>query len=396
MDPATITAWIGVAVAAGAALGGAIKFFFWAWDQTQLRRQHDGHGPVPAITLHFSIKPSGACWWSMGKNGSEAVMQVVGSVFATNVTNIPIRSLQTEVRYGLFGRRRTVGTSFIANGGPSRTYGLYDIPPGETRDLHFDFWIFPPVVGLTEPFRPKKLIVFDQFGHAHKLRGIEFTTSYRPPEHLTKPASEQTYTLTDPVEKEVAAVLKAEQARFKMAGRDRGALGSIHIRYEGRDIQQLGGDSWTPGSTKNQVIVQDPERAELRSDNLDALHALFSRLDHSGRTSLTRALTLRLDAARGYSDVAYFVIAALLKFGDFPAGLQAASALPVNDDKSWGLSNVLALLNGLLRYKHDMISGEMLDEIERFVHSSTEHSFMISEKVAAVRAFRLSAGRLGP
>jgi hypothetical protein len=56
-----------------------------------------------------------------------------------------------------------------------------------------------------------------------------------------------------------------------MCARITGGLGSVHIVYQGRAFTGVDGDSWTPDSPVNQLIVADPEAAALRSDNLVAL-----------------------------------------------------------------------------------------------------------------------------
>jgi hypothetical protein len=48
------------------------------------------------------------------------------------------------------------------------------------------------------------------------------------------------------------------------------------------------------------------------------------------------------------------------------------------------------LLNGLLNYRHPDFTPEVIDRIESFTRQlKTEHTFRISEKVAAIRAYRL-------
>ncbi|MDP2999431.1 MAG: hypothetical protein Q8N47_18225, partial [Bryobacterales bacterium] len=78
------------------------------------------------------------------------------------------------------------------------------------------------------------------------------------------------------------------------------------------------------------------------------------------------------------------------KVDHFGEALQKAKRdLPLTDNKLWGLSNVLMLINGLLRYRHPDFTGEMLDDIERMIHGLDEHSFLIPAKLAAIRASRL-------
>ncbi|SRR6266436_2576666 len=81
---------------------------------------------------------------------------------------------------------------------------------------------------------------------------------------------------------------------------------------------------------------------------------------------------------------------ALWKIGRLREALGKAKAdLPQGEIKVFGLSNVLMLLNGLLRYRHPDFTDEMLDDIERFLVGLKEHPFQIPEKLAAIRTARL-------
>jgi len=63
--------------------------------------------------------------------------------------------------------------------------------------------------------------------------------------------------------------------------------------------------------------------------------------------------------------------------------------LPADERKVFGLSNVLMLLNGLLKYRHLDSTNDMLDEIERMIHGLDEHPFLIPARIAPIRASRL-------
>ena len=71
---------------------------------------------------------------------------------------------------------------------------------------------------------------------------------------------------------------------------------------------------------------------------------------------------------------------------------KAREDLPTGENRVFGLSNVLMLLNGMLRYRHLDFSDGDLDEIERTIHGLDEHPFLIPIKISAIRASRL-AGR---
>ena len=97
-----------------------------------------------------------------------------------------------------------------------------------------------------------------------------------------------------------------------------------------------------------------------------------------------------MDADRGYLAVSYFIVATLWSVGSFDEALEKARRdLPENETRVFGLSNVLMLLNGLLKYQYPDFSNHMLDEIERLTHGLKEHPFLIPAKLAAIRASRL-------
>ena len=390
MDPTTIGTWVGVLVAVGGIIGGSVKFFFWVIDERQKRKMHPGFS-VPRRTLQIATKMEGNCWWSMGKRGDEPTMQVVGSVFISNVAPVPVRIPQIELRYGFLGRKRVNGMVMVPRSKEDNLHGFYDIPPNETRNAPFDFWVYPPVVKAGEPFKAHSVIFSDQFGNKHRVKGVIFTVL--PTGGPARPGQpeEFPYEMADPIEKEVVSVLKAEIGRFGQCGRRVGGLGSVHISYQGRTFTGVGGDSWTPDSPMNQLIAADPEAAELRSDNLDALLGFYRGLTTDDeRARFVAALLDRLDGKRGYLDVSYFIVCVLFKVDHFGEALQKAKRdLPLADNKLWGLSNVLMMINGLLRYRHPDFTGEMLDDIERMTHGLDEHPFLIPAKLAAIRASRL-------
>jgi hypothetical protein len=184
-------------------------------------------------------------------------------------------------------------------------YGLFDIPPGKTRDLSFSFWLRPPVAAQPEAFTAHSVVLTNQFGKRHTLRRVRF----RPiPITLT--------------------LLPQEPEEFPYM------------------ITAPGGDSWTPNSPANQFIVADPTAATLKSDNLDSLVGFYTSLtDDDQRTRFVNALLHRLHEKRGYLSVSYFIVCVLWRVGPLAAALQKAKRdLPAGETRVFGLSNVLMLL----------------------------------------------------
>ncbi len=232
--------------------------------------------------------------------------------------------------------------------------------------------------------------VTDDEGHEQRIT-ITMRVLPEPQLGVAKSTLEVVSSIPDPIEREVAAVLQAELGRYDKCGRRVGGLGSVHLVIIGRELIGVGPDSWNPNSPRNQSISDNPDVAELRSDNLEALMAFHTRLTLPGEQDRFRlALLSRIGEHKGYLRVSYFIVCALWKVGELSAALQIVKAeLPRDEIKVFGLSNVLMVLNGLLRYRHPDFSNSMLDEIEMFVHDLNEHPFQIPEKIAAIRAFRL-------
>jgi hypothetical protein len=210
-----------------------------------------------------------------------------------------------------------------------------------------------------------------------------------PPATPARPPLEMVSSITDPAEKEVAAVLQAELSRYEKCGRRVGGLGSVHLAIDGREMTGVGTDSWNPNSPKNQSISDNPDACDLRSDNLEALMAFYDRLSPAEKERFAAALLARIDG-KAYLPVSYFIVLVLLKIGRLKEALERAkSNLPQGEISVFGLSNALMLLNGMLRYRHPDFTNEMLDEIEKFLDGLNEHSFQIPEKLAAIRTARL-------
>jgi hypothetical protein len=173
MPVLTIAAWIAVLVAFVGAGTGAVMFLFWAYDQRHKRKPHQGFS-APDKTLQIVAKPREEYWWRLGKRSGDPTMQIVGTIVATNVSPVPVRVTHAELRHGLYGRKRISGTAMVSGLMPEKIYGAFDIQPDESRDLTFDFWVYPPVRDSWESFTPHSLAFIDQFGNKHTVKRITF------------------------------------------------------------------------------------------------------------------------------------------------------------------------------------------------------------------------------
>ena len=335
------------------------------------------------------------CHWSVAKQADESlVTQIVEDFAVKNQSSMPIglmraRVIKPTIRGEVLHDMITVreqrghmhGTAYTSD---------YRIAPGTS---------LPARAMVMIRGTPRKdegdalTVVFgisDEDGNEQRVSVVCRGMRKPKPGDLPKPV-EALHTIVDPIEKDVASVLQTELSRYELNDRQAGGLGSVHIIMAGAEIKQLGGDMRIMQATGNQEIVSEPGTAEIKSDNLDALLTLYSRLTSDDeRERFSNALLNRLQDDKGYARVAYLIVLLLWKIGLLVEALEAAMfGLPEDDRKNFGLSNTLMMFNGLLRYRHPDFTAEMLDTIERFVQGSQEHSFRIPQKIAAIRAQRL-------
>ena len=148
-----------------------------------------------------------------------------------------------------------------------------------------------------------------------------------------------------------------------------------------------------------------PVRLEWSTASVGSSHAPTDAVDHSAPSAIRPESTyisgkvVQTNGAtsdKGYLGVSYFIVAVLWRIGLLNEAMQKArKSLPTGEQRVFGLSNILMLLNGLLNYRHSEFSPGDLDNIERFIHGLDEHPFRVPEKLAAIRAARLSAGPEG-
>lgn len=235
---------------------------------------------------------------------------------------------------------------------------------------------------------PATLDLIDLEGRKQRVKVV--CKGMTPPNAVDAPKlADPLHAIADPIEKDVAAVLQDEITRYEKNGRQRGGLGSFYYVHEGNQVQ-IPSDSWTLHSHKNQEIAVGDDLPQIGSDNLDALMVVYQRLvDNDEQQRFVAALTSRLQEDRGYTAVAYLIVIALWRVGLLAEALEAATfGLPEDDMVHFGMSNVVILLNAMLRFQHPLFMNDELDVMERFVDEAPEHRARIPQKIAAIRAHR--------
>jgi hypothetical protein len=345
-------------------------------------------------TFHLSAAGIHNHWGTAKQTDDSVTTQISARFLVKNLTDAPLglvmpRLIKPKINGQVIRAFIAVRPAGDSNYGTTAIDG-YRIPPGGIAPASVEITIR----GVSGHDPAKTLHVAlgirDDEGNEQRVKVALKGTTQEPADRPALP-TERGFSITDPVEKEIVAVLQSEVGRYDKHGRERCGFGSLHIESAGRSITGFGNDVWSPDSPRNQLLAGNPENIQLHSDNLASLLHLYQGLStEAERKKFVATLLARLDPGKGYLRVAYFIVCALWKTGHLTEALEKARSLPENEMKVFGLSNVLFMINGLLRYRYPDFTPQMLDQIESFVHDlKSEHTFAISEKIAAIRAARL-------
>jgi hypothetical protein len=342
--------------------------------------------------FHVTAEPQQSFWSSAKQADGSIVTQVVASLVVKNRTAEPlglvhVRLVKPKIRGEIVHEDVSV-RAVDRNIYGTAAHSGHLIPPKMSLPASASVMIRGLPWWKPENEVRVKIAMGDDEGYEQivvfKMRVIS-----TPPATRARPPIEMVSSLSNPVEREVATVLQAELLRYEKCGRRVGGLGSVHLSVDGREMTGVGTDSWNPNSSKNQSICGNPDTCDLRSDNLEALLAFYERLSPVEKERCASALLTRIEG-KAYLPVSYFIVLVLWRIGRLKEALEKAkSNLPQGEISVFGLSNVLMLLNGLLRYRHRDFTNEMVDDVERFLDGLNEYAFQIPEKLAAIRTARL-------
>jgi len=342
--------------------------------------------------FHVTAEPQQSFWSSSKQADGSIVTQVVARLVVKNRTDEPLGLAHVRlVKPRIPGEM--VHEDVVVRAVDRNIYGTaahsgHLIPPKMSLPASASVMIRGVPWRKPENEVRVKLAISDDEGY-EQVVAFKMRVMSAPRPTPARPALEMVSSLSNPVEREVVTVLQAELSRYEKCGRRVGGLGSVRLSIDGREMTGVGTDSWNPNSATNQSISDNSETCELRSDNLEALLAFYERVSPAEKEQVVSALVTRIDG-KAYLPVSYFMVLVLWRIGHLKEALEKARTnLPQGEIGVFGLSNVLMLLNGLLRYRHPDFTNEMLDEIERFLDGLNEHSFQIPEKLAAIRTARL-------
>jgi hypothetical protein len=360
--------------------GWGQKIFRKFWNFITHYRPHIPRETVRVVPQKRSI------WWGRGSVKGKPAMQISGHWYATNIISDPVLLLYTYIE-----NPHTEG-HILTRHPEQNIYGTYPILPGRTTEISTGFWIEPPICNEGKNLKVSVILV-DQFGNKHKLKNVIFKgpTQKEPEKKETKEIKryiESMQMITDPIEKNVVAVLKSEVFRYQECGRRVGGLGSIQTIYQGQTMKGVGTEWREADSPKNQSIVLTPEKTLIGSDNCAALLNLYYQLCDKEKERFVEILLKRLSRNTEYAPIGYLILLVCFRIGRLPDILKIAKR-DLQNDGAFGFSDLLRLLDGLLRFEHPSFPTDLLDEIDRFLEGIDEHTFSIQERLVAIRTSRL-------
>jgi len=384
IDWTSIWTWLGITslpvlIAFLLNLGKILSWLrnLWRWFLKKLTRYRP---KTPKETMRLVVRPH-QCRWSMGSSGGEPAMQVVFCCHLTNITDQAIKVCGARIR------KPKVNGHVMVRHSSQDLYGGYPVSPKYTTEAVADFWIKPPIRKAGEPLI-LDLEFIDQFNNIHRVKKVSFH-SPRPKRKEIEPTMESIVDIKNPIEKEIVNILQSEVHRYKDCGRRSGGLGSVELTYRGRKFTGVGTDWREANSSKQQSIVPDPQFASIDSDNGTVLLRYHQTLDKKQQEDFLDSLIARISKDKGYAQIGYFFLFLGHRMGCLEKILKRAKS-HLQGDAAYGFSDLLRLLDGLLKYEYTKFTTEELDVVEKFLVGVEEHSFRISERIKAIRAYILS------
>lgn len=126
---------------------------------------------IPKRTLILQPRLPRPFWWHMGSSGGQPAMQIVGRLTATNISKYGVLVTSAKMR-----KPRATGHVLVRSPENNLFGSSYLIESRYITEMHFSFWVAPPVRKKGEAFLADIAIV-DQFGNEHWMKKLKFEYS---------------------------------------------------------------------------------------------------------------------------------------------------------------------------------------------------------------------------
>ncbi len=311
-------------------------------------------------------------------------MQVSADIHVTNITGEPVRVVGAHIV-----KPRVEGEAVTKELDSPYSTERWPIPPGESTWVGVHFWVQPVQCGEKEDFIAT-VVLSDQFGNKLKVKKVRFRSGAARQSVVSLPEEEKLSSIADPVEKQVASVLKSEKERF-MSGRDvSGQFGTVLLHLASQRPGGFGTECYNADVPKPVSIYIGSDEPAVESENADALLKLYETLkDAAERETFLRALRSRLAKDTEYEYMGYFVFFVLYRLGRLQDALVDARRY-LKGGRLRGYQDLLHLLDELLKYEHPHFSDDNLDWIEAYAEGLDVHTFRIKDRIRDIRIHRVN------
>jgi len=366
-----------IVVACWVLLKFGIRWIAWLWLKATRKKPR-----IPKETLKIVPEPSDCVWYNApAENPNTAVFRA--RLYVTNIHARPTHILSCfHVQSGTYG---DISRLIERQNQVIKTTTLKRQETG----IFFATFLSGRVYRPQRTYRAT-LILIDQYSNKHKVGKIFFKPlEDARPRKKEKPSPkkvESTYALTDPLEKQIVAILKHEIMEYRKSGRRIGGLGSLKAPVGTPGSRELG------QSVRGTIISKGTDQS-LASENALTLIALINRSNPEQRSNALGYLLKRLSRELEYCCVAYFIVYVLHHADSTMEALETCHVGLLGDDEH-GFSNALMLAASVLKYEPNTFSDELLDHLEQFITRIQEEDlFGMLDKINELRAFR-AKGRL--
>lgn len=254
-------------------------------------------------------------------------------------------------------------------------WGKYGIQRGYTAEVDTHF-TFDKELG-DKKFLTVNVEFEDQFGQKYLIKNINVKRMEKnQPVEEDDIKKDLLSKIKNPRVRKILSVLKNEIEQYKNNGRGRGGLGTV--RWAGPNTEYRSEGEIVKFLDVNSV------KGSVNSRYAQAIVGQFKKASVYEKKEILNTLLLRLDKNSEYCNVAYLIMLVLFEIKKLPEGLEYARKRLYGDIKL-GFSDMLRLLDLLLKFRYHEFTEKDLEAIEKLVESTSEHPFNIPHRINEIR-----------
>ena len=259
-------------------------------------------------------------------------------------------------------------------------WGRYSIPKYYTTEATTNFLIDSNSKYSSNDFTVD-VSFEDQFGQKFDVKNIKVSSLKKSLPIKEKEFKKEIISkIMNQNVKKIISILRNEIEQYKNNGRRVGGLGSV------KSVANL--TEYHSEGEIREFIYNNSSKENVKSINVDAIIKLFKSSTETQKRIIISSLSQRINKNSEYLNVAYLILFALFELKKFSQGLIIARKKLYGDNKN-GFSDVLRMIDTLLRFRHSEFSDKDLQDIEKLIDSVSESTFEIPQRINSIRIKRI-------